>query len=76
MIEVTRFNGSKLILNALLVERIEQTPDTVVTLTTGRQFVVKETPDQLCDAVAGYLRCLRDPGAVVVTDGEIARLIG
>ena len=43
MIQVTRMNGSTLMLNADLIESLEETPDTVVTLTTGHKFIVKES---------------------------------
>ena len=62
-------------LNALLIERVEQTPDTVVTLTTGRQFLVKESPEQLSAAIVTYLRSLRDGAAATETAGEVARMV-
>lgn len=43
MIKVTRLNGKPFILNALLIEKIESFPDTTITLTNGRKYVVKET---------------------------------
>lgn len=43
MIEVTKLNDSKIVVNADLIELIEETPDTVVTLTTGRKIIVKES---------------------------------
>jgi len=42
MIQVTRLNGTKFHLNALLIETVEETPDTIITLTTGRKFIVIE----------------------------------
>ena len=43
MIDVTRFNGKSFVLNAELIEVMEETPDTVITLTTGHKYVVKES---------------------------------
>ena len=43
MIEVTKINGSKLLLNTWLVETVEETPDTVITLTNGKKVIVKES---------------------------------
>ncbi|SHG58073.1 flagellar protein FlbD [Thermosyntropha lipolytica DSM 11003] len=43
MIYLTRLNGGKIAVNLDLIEFMEETPDTVITLTTGRKFVVKET---------------------------------
>ena len=39
MIDVTRFNGKSFVLNAELIEVMEETPDTVITLTTGHKYV-------------------------------------
>ena len=36
MIDVTRLNGKELTINADLIEIVEETPDTVITLTTGK----------------------------------------
>ncbi len=36
MIEVTRLNGTQILVNADLIELVEETPDTVITFTTGR----------------------------------------
>ena len=40
MIEVTRLNGKDFVLNAELIEVMEETPDTVITLTTGHKYVL------------------------------------
>ena len=42
MIELTRLNEVKFSLNPELIELIETTPDTVITLTTGKKLIVKE----------------------------------
>lgn len=41
MIEVTRLNGKGLTINSDLIEMIEETPDTVITLTTGKKIIGK-----------------------------------
>lgn len=38
MIDVTKVNGKKFTLNSRLIETIEETPDTVITLTTGKKM--------------------------------------
>ena len=43
MIYVTRLNHSSVVLNCDLIEHIEATPDTVITLTTGQKITVLET---------------------------------
>ncbi|MGH8889717.1 MAG: flagellar FlbD family protein [Acidothermaceae bacterium] len=51
MILLTRLNGPEFALNPDLIERIEQTPDTVVTLIGGTKYVVSESLDELLDRV-------------------------
>ena len=56
MISVTRFNDSTLIINADLIQTVEETPDTVITLTTGTKFIVKEKSKEIVDKVVEYKR--------------------
>jgi flagellar protein FlbD len=54
MIRLTRFNGSQLVLNALLIEMIEATPDTVVSLTNGKKIVVREGVEEIVQLATAY----------------------
>ncbi|HEY8488569.1 MAG TPA: flagellar FlbD family protein [Thermaerobacter sp.] len=56
MVPVTRLDGRQLVVNAELIETLEATPDTVITLTTGRRLVVKEPVDVLVERVVAYRR--------------------
>ena len=56
MIEVTRLRGAKVIINADLVECIEETPDTVITLTSGKKLVVSESSKEIINLVIDYKR--------------------
>jgi flagellar protein FlbD len=47
MIRVTRLNHEPIVVNADLIEYIETTPDTVISLTTGEKFMVLESPDEV-----------------------------
>ena len=47
MIEVTRLNGTQILVNADLIELVEETPDTVITFTTGRKIIVKESRQEI-----------------------------
>jgi flagellar protein FlbD len=47
MINVTKLNGSQVVLNTDLIETVEVTPDTLISLTTGRKLMVKETLDDV-----------------------------
>jgi len=63
MIQITRLNDSTIVLNADLIEVIEATPDTVITLIDGTRFVVRESPDELVRRIQHYragLLALRD----------------
>lgn len=54
MIYLTRLNGEKIMVNVDLLELLEETPDTVVTLTTGKKFVVKESAAQIRSQVLAF----------------------
>lgn len=56
MIDVTRMNGSTITINSDLVETVEETPDTVVTLTTGKKFIIKESRQQVKNLVKSFKR--------------------
>ena len=56
MIEVTRLKGKKMMINAELIETVEETPDTVITLTNGKKFVVSESAEEVTSLVIGYKR--------------------
>ena len=58
MVTLTRLNNSEMIINAELIEVIEETPDTVITLTTGRKFIVRESGQELKNLVISYKRSL------------------
>lgn len=49
MISVTRMDGRRIVVNAFLIELIEYTPDTVLSLTTGRKVLVKETVEDVVE---------------------------
>lgn len=54
MIEVTKINGVKVLVNPDLIELVEETPDTVLTLTTGRKIIVKESRQEIKNLVRLY----------------------
>ena len=54
MITLTRLNHDEVIVNADLIELIERTPDTVLTLTTGKKLMVRETADAVVNLVIEY----------------------
>ena len=54
MISVSRLNGKEYYINPHLVESIEETPDTVVSLTTGKKVVVDEDAAQIVEKILNY----------------------
>ena len=56
MIPLTRINGKQLFLNSDLIEHLEVTPDTVVSLTNGQKFVVLETAEEVVRRVVEFRR--------------------
>jgi len=54
MIEVTKLNGVKVLVNPHLFEIVEETPDTVITLTTGKKIIVKESRQEIKNLVKSY----------------------
>lgn len=54
MIELTKLNGKCFVLNAELIETIETTPDSVITLVNEKKFVVKESSEDIIKKVINY----------------------
>ena len=54
MIELTKLNDKKVIINCDLIEYVEASPDTTITLTTGNRFVVRESVDELVNRVINF----------------------
>jgi flagellar protein FlbD len=61
MIYVTRLNHTSVVLNADLIESIETTPDTVISLTTGQKLMVRETAEEIVARVVQYRRSIVAP---------------
>jgi flagellar protein FlbD len=56
MIAVTRLDGIPILLNEDLIETIEQTPDTVLSLVNGDKLIVRDEPAQLVQRVIDFRR--------------------
>jgi flagellar protein FlbD len=54
MIKVSRFNGSKFVINCEWIETVEATPDTVLTMVNGKKYVVGESVDDILAKVIEY----------------------
>ena len=66
MIPVTRLDGSPFIINGDLIETIESVPDTVVTLTSQKKLVVRESPKELIDGIVAFRRRIFAIGPQIV----------
>ncbi|GFN31888.1 flagellar FlbD family protein [Paenibacillus xylaniclasticus] len=64
MIGLTRLNGTSFVINALLIETVEETPDTLITLTTGKKLLVLEKSSEVISLVQSYLQTI---GVVAAT---------
>lgn len=59
MIKVSRLKGEDdIVVNAELIETIEETPDTVITLTSGKKLIVEESMDEIVRRVMDYRRAI------------------
>lgn len=60
MIKLTRLKSHdhEFVLNADLIETVEETPDTVITLTTGKKIIVEESSAEIISRVLEYRRAM------------------
>jgi flagellar protein FlbD len=56
MVHLTRLNKTPLVLNSDLIEHLQSTPDTLITLTNGDHFVVRETPEEIVSKIITFRR--------------------
>jgi flagellar protein FlbD len=61
MVKLGRINGTEVMVNAELIETVEATPDTIITLTSGKKLMVMESVDQVVEKVMAYRRSLLAP---------------
>jgi flagellar protein FlbD len=64
MIRLTRLNHVPVVVNSDLIEHIENTPDTVIVLTTGQKLLVLETPEDVIARVVSFRRSLLEGAAI------------
>lgn len=54
MIQVTRLNGQPFTINAIYIELLESTPDTIITLTNGKKYIVREPIEEVKEAITSF----------------------
>ena len=75
MIRLTRLNRAVMVLNSDLIEHIDITPDTVITLTTGQILRVRESADEVVERIVEFRRRLQAAPAPVL-EGETHSMAG
>ena len=68
MIRLTRLNRTPLVLNSDLIEHIDVTPDTVITLTTGQILRVLESADEVIQRIIEFRRMIFGPDALPLAE--------
>jgi flagellar protein FlbD len=58
MVEFHRLNGTEIWLNPLMIESIERTPDTILTLSNGHKYVIQESPEDCTVRIQNYLQTI------------------
>ncbi|MDR1689584.1 MAG: flagellar FlbD family protein [Clostridiales bacterium] len=56
MISITKLNNMEVIINCELIESIEATPDSTISMTTGKKFIAKESIDVIIEKVIAFKR--------------------
>lgn len=54
MINVTGMNNKEFVLNADHIEKIDEVPETLITLTNGKKYIVLESVEEVVDLVLRY----------------------
>ncbi|KMQ50617.1 Flagellar protein FlbD [Chitinispirillum alkaliphilum] len=70
MIALRRLNNQEFILNADLIETVEATPDTMITLTTGRKLMVQNSIEELVRKAIKYRQLCNQTIQIVKSDGS------
>lgn len=66
MIQLTKFQGKEFYVNSDLIEIIEETPDTMITLITGKKYTVQESVDEVLEKIVMFRRDVASKPRVVL----------
>ena len=64
MIYLTHFNGGRFYLNADIIQTVESTPDTVITLINNQKMLVRDKAEEVVDKIINYQRTIHNPVTV------------
>lgn len=70
VIKVTRLNNSVVYVNADLIQTVEPTPDSIITLTNNIKMVVRETPDVIVERIIEYKRQILSNSTITVRGAD------
>lgn len=70
MINLTRLNGEKMVINSDLIQRVEANPDTVIMLSDGTHYVVRESVDEIVASVRTFQASVLAEAAYLGRTGE------
>lgn len=77
MIELTRLNGSPMMLNSDLIKTAESSPDTMLTLINGEKLIVREDTATVAERVVEYrARLLADVARRLPDFSKVQRAVG
>ena len=62
MIKLTKLNNEILYLNPHLIEKIEEKPDTIITMDSQVQYIVKDRIGEITEQIISYRRKIAVPG--------------
>lgn len=62
MIQLIRLNGHPMMVNSDLIEQLEETPDTVITLTSGNRIIVRDSMQEVQQKIIDFKRKIYAPG--------------
>jgi flagellar protein FlbD len=65
MINLTKFQGKEFYINSDLIETIEETPDTMITLITGKKITVQESSEEVVKKVIEFRKEVAGPPRVI-----------
>jgi len=75
MIRVTRLNRTGVVLNSDLIQQIESTPDTVISMTNGERIVVLESPDEVIQRVVEFRRSILNPQSLEFSEPALDQAV-
>jgi len=73
MIELTRLNGSLLVVNSDLIQYAEAAPDTTLTLLNGEKVVIRESTSEVIDLAVAYRARIMGEAARYSSAGKVSR---